>query len=65
MFNIILIGDFNARTKLYEDVIAFDRYFDELMPDTLLSRIKYKRANQDKKTNKYGKKLADFCISSK
>ena len=61
--NIILIRDFNARTKLYEDIIAFDRYFDDLMPDTLLSRIKYKRANQDKKANKYGKKLAVFCYT--
>ena len=56
--NIILI----ARTKLYEDVIAFDRYFDDLMPDTLLSRIKYKRANKIRKQTNMVRSLLIFVF---
>ena len=62
---IILIGDFNARTKLYEDVIEFEKNVDDFMPQSLLSCAKFKRSNQDKKGNKYGKKLVDLCIKTK
>ena len=35
--NIILVGDFNARTKLYEDVIESEKNVEDYMPESLLS----------------------------
>ena len=55
------ICNINARTKLYEDVIVSQKYFDHNMLDTL---IKYKRANKDKEVNKYGKKPMDLRENS-
>ena len=63
--NIILIGDFNSRTKLFEDILQTENEVDEYIPRVLISDIKRKRANQDKKGNKYGKKLTDLCLTSK
>ena len=63
--NIILMGDFNARTKNYEDLLNKDNNSDNTMPDNLFSQIKRMRNNQDKKGNKYGRKLTDLCLASK
>ena len=53
--NIILIGDFNARTRLYEDIIESEKNVDDYVPESLSSCVKLKRSNQDKKGNKYVK----------
>ena len=63
---IILIGDFNARTNNYEDRIPNnDKDFLEVeAPGIKTSRTVPKRNNQDQKANKYGKKLVDLCIAT-
>ncbi len=61
--NIILIGDFNARTRDLSDTI-YDEENSDLIPDLTSSKIKYKRNNQDNIINKYGKKLVDYCIET-
>ena len=38
--NIILVGDFNSRTKVYEDVIESEKHFDDFMPEILASGFK-------------------------
>ena len=60
--NIILIGDFNARTKIFDDVIEYEDDINDHMPAALLSCIKTLRSNQDKKGNKYGRSLVDLCL---
>ena len=61
--NIILVGDFNARTKDLSDTIGNDQN-DVSMPQLISSKVKYIRTNQDGKMNKYGKKLVDFCMKT-
>ena len=63
--NIILVGDLNARTKLYDDVIESEKGINDHMPESLLSNIKTKRSNQDKKGNRYGRKLIGLCLKHK
>ena len=62
--NIILVGDFNARTRLYEDIIESEKNVEDYMPASLSSCVKLKRSNQDKKGNKYGKLLTNLCLKS-
>ena len=61
--NIILVGDFNARTKDLSDTLGDDEN-DVSIPHLISSKVKYIRTNQDGKTNKYGKKLVDFCTKT-
>ena len=64
--NIILIGDFNARTGSLDDVLLNDETKNDqngIESPILLENI-YQRNNQDQKTNKYGKKLINFCIQT-
>ena len=61
--NIILIGDFNARTRDLSDIIE-DVDNPDLCSDLMSNKIKYKRNNEDKKMNKYGRKLTNLCIQT-
>ena len=60
--NIILIGDFNARTGSLDDIILDEQH--NLAYDRSTNTIKIKRNNHDIKINKHGKKLIDYCIES-
>ena len=64
--HIILIGDFNARTKNYDDTVSNDgmEILDMEASGIKASRVVPRRNNQDQKANKYGKKLTDFCIAT-
>ena len=55
------MGDFNARTKNLRDTIELD---ENNTPQMISSKVKYIRNNQDNKTNKYGRKLINFCIKT-
>ena len=44
--NIILMGDFNARTKDFEDTLNTEKH-DDRTPQNFYSEIKQKRSNQD------------------
>ena len=61
--NIILIGDFNARTRVLNDIMREDKDVD-IIPELTSSKVRYKRNNQDTKINNYGKKLIEFCIET-
>ena len=61
--NIILMGDFNARTQLTDDNLLRDGEHD--LPNYFFSDIISKRCNQDLGINNYGKKLTDLCIATK
>ena len=61
--NIILVGDFNARTKDLSDTLGDDEN-DVSIPHLISSKVKYIRTNQDGKANRYGKKLVDFCMKT-
>ena len=61
--NIILIGDFNARTKNLDDVI-YNEDKSESIIGILRSNVNRKRNNRDTKSNKYGKKLIDYCLAT-
>ena len=62
--NILLVGDFNARTKNLADTLVEEKH-EEDVPIGFYSNIKTKRNNQDGTVNKYGKKLTDHCIASR
>ena len=61
-YNLLLCGDFNARTGNERDYVIFDNDANiDILPidyemDTAMSRY-----SQDKKINAYGRKLLDFC----
>ena len=58
--NIVLVGDFNARTKGVEDTLVREKHECDL-PADFYSRIDSKRCNQDLTGNKYGTKLIEYC----
>ena len=60
--NIILVGDFNARTAGLDDTLKKDKH-DILVPD-FYTRIESKRSNQDLTRNKYGTKLIEYCVAT-
>ena len=62
---IILIGDFNARTGENDDRLLRDKHDCDETPENFFSHIQQKRCNQDKKENKYGKSLLDYCAQTK
>ena len=59
----ILMGDFNARTGDKDDVIEADKH-ENVETSNFFSQIRTKRVNQDKKINKYGNLLLDFCAAT-
>ena len=61
--NVLLMGDFNARTLTLSDTLLKEK--DDDLPTEFFSRIYSKRCNQDLVGNNYGKKLAEYCIASK
>ena len=61
--NIILLGDFNARTGNLKDILTAEKHSNDV-PKNFYSNIKTNRSNQDQKTNKYGKKLTEYCIAT-
>ena len=64
--HIILMGDMNARTRDYEDIVSLvGNEGDNFTPlDEPCTLPKCLRNNQDKKGNKYGKKLVELCHST-
>ena len=62
--NIVLMGDFNARTQTTPDTLPKEKE-DECLPLNLnfYSRITSERSNQDLTGNKYGLKLIEYCIA--
>ena len=58
---IILIGDFNARIGDDDDRLLREKHDSDETPTEFFSHIKQIRCNQDKKKNKYGKALLDYC----
>ncbi len=61
--NIVLMGDFNARTKNLDDTLLEEKHEDFPIQD-FFSSIFSKRSNQDHSTNNYGKKLIEYCIAT-
>ena len=59
----ILMGDFNARTGDKEDVIEANKH-ENIETNDFFSQIRTKRVNQDRKVNKYGNLLLDFCAAT-
>ena len=62
--NVILIGDFNARTHILKDTLNKEKYEDDVLGD-FYSEIYSIRNNQDKHLNNYGKQLIEYCISTR
>ena len=61
--NIILMGDFNARTKDMDDVLKGEKN-EELFHVNFFSRINTERTNQDLTPNKQGKNLIEYCVTT-
>ena len=61
--NIILMGDFNARTQTLTDTLIKSKE-DTTLPIQFYSKITSKRCNQDLTKNKYGQRLTEYCIAS-
>ena len=60
--NILLTGDFNARTGINKGEINIgDKHLDELCPAEENISIHTCRNNCDDKVNRYGKKLLEIC----
>ena len=63
--NIMMTGDFNARTGVLIDYIAQGTMsYIPLPPDYTLDKF-YPRLSQDEQVNNYGKELINLCIASK
>jgi hypothetical protein len=62
--NVILIGDFNARTQSLKDTLNKDKH-EENVIDDFYSEIHSIRNNQDETLNNYGKQLIEYCISTR
>ena len=62
---VILMGDFNARTKNLEDVLRGEKDEEDMDLADFFSTIETHRANQDQTMNRYGKMLTDYCIATK
>ncbi len=58
------MGDFNSRTGSLEDLLIKDKH-EDCPYDDFFSNAKSKRNNQDLTTNKYGKKLVEYCAATK
>ena len=63
--NIILMGDFNARTKDLDDVLLGEKDEEELDQVGFFSKITTQRRNQDQSVNKYGRSLVEYCIATR
>ena len=61
--NVVLVGDFNSRTKNIDDTLIPDKHDDMVIPD-FYSKIQTTRSNKDPYQNKYGKKLVEQCIAT-
>ena len=61
--NVVLVGDFNSRTKNIDDTLTPDKHDDMVIPD-FYSKIQTTRSNKDPYQNKYGKKLVEYCIAT-
>ena len=61
--NVILMGDFNARTMTISDTLHREKTDD--LPADFFSSIYSERSNADLVVNNYGKKLTDLCVATK
>ena len=61
--NIILQGDFNARTGQKIDFIQPDPFLEDILncPLTNCGKSLPRRNSEDNRTNKRGEELLDFC----
>ena len=62
---VILMGDFNARTKDLEDVLVGEKDEGDLDEVDFFSTIDTHRANQDQFINYHGRQLAEYCIATR
>ena len=63
--NIVIMGDLNARTNNLMDVITGEKDEEDLDQVGFFSKIETSRRNQDETTNKYGRQLIEYCISTR
>lgn len=63
--NVILMGDFNARTNNISDVIIGEKDEDDLDQVGFFSKIDTRRRNQDQTVNQYGRQLIEYCIATR
>ena len=63
--NIILLGDFNARTNNLPDVFRGEKEEEYMDQVDFFSNIDTTRTNQDSTINKYGRLLTEYCIASR
>ncbi len=61
--NTLIMGDLNARTGELKDYIAHDSSSFLPLPENYREDDCQPRRNMDKKTNKFGEKLIDLCIT--
>ena len=62
--HIILMGDFNARTKNLQDTLTSEKNEEDLDQAGFFSKIETHRANQDQTINPYGRMLTEYCIAT-
>ena len=63
--DVILAGDFNARTGLLNDYIENDSFDNQYLDNYDIDQTFPKRNNSDLKINKLGEEIVQLCISNK
>ena len=63
--DVLVCGDFNARTGTVTDYIAHDSDSNHYpLPDNYNCELTSKRTSMDNTVNKYGRKLASICLDN-